>query len=59
MSFSKDITIWCDHHDCTASGRSAVTDKSVPMARRTLRADGWSFTRAGGDRCPEHTKETR
>lgn len=52
MSYTKEITIWCDEVDCLewatyGSGR-------VDEARIDARADGWTH-RNGKDFCPSCT----
>ncbi len=58
MSYTKDITIWCDEPECMRWTQGNATTKSVQLARRHIRATGWTYTVAFGDRCPPHSQET-
>ena len=50
MSFTKEITIWCDHPDCNEwiFGGTRVTS-----SRKYVRRSGWVCI-GGRDLCPKH-----
>ena len=52
MSWSREITIWCDVDGCGAWRQEAGV--TVAELRRGLAPDGWVHTRAGLDLCPRH-----
>ena len=56
MSWSREITIWCDADECDAwSQESGMT---VGEMRRYLGPEGWVNIR-GRDLCPAHRPSTR
>lgn len=60
MSFTREITLWCDVEDCVewTIGEHRTVARSRLLAERLKdewgKPAGWSY-RGGKDRCPEHT----
>jgi hypothetical protein len=57
MSWTKDITIWCDDEGCAQWVMSdVVKGRTVAATRLHAASRGWVF-RDGKDLCPIHVKE--
>lgn len=53
MSWSKEVTLWCDHDGC--SRFTQVARKRVDNAREIARRDRrWYAPDGGPDYCPKH-----
>lgn len=50
MTWSKDVTIWCDGDNCMEWARYSLS--TVGATRKRARDDGWVY-RGGEDRCPD------
>ena len=53
MSWSKNVTIWCDAKDCCQWIN--VGQHRVDPMRKAVRANGWLYW-FGSDLCPDHAK---
>ena len=51
MTYSTEITLWCDGEECNTWRRFQV--KTVTRARTTAEEQGWETTRGGPDYCPD------
>lgn len=56
MTWTKEITIWCDELDCPRWRQEGAP--SVAWLRKELEPEGWVFV-GGRDLCPEHRPKGR
>lgn len=59
MSFTKEVTIWCDGDDCCCWIRDGNAYSKVSLARKSVQInDGWGYI-DGKDLCPRCLKEMK
>lgn len=56
MTWTKELTIWCDAPECAAWRQEQA--RSVATLRRDLEPEGWVFL-GGKDLCPAHRPKGR
>lgn len=54
-----EFTAWCGHDvnkDSMCSTWEQISEPSLALAKKRFKTLGWTWTRANGWRCPEHSK---
>jgi alkylated DNA repair dioxygenase AlkB len=58
VSITKEVTVWCEHGDCSrweqVNDYESVGGK-VSEARKAVKRMGWTYNRDRGDWCPAHS----